>query len=291
MCNRFAVTSMSDVSASACMLSDAAGFPLLICLVAMLIFPIVCGLTSIESIEGVTYVAEPDFDHENLSSTTVTTNSQIEDKSNSSSKLLPNGMAKSAHPNDIKYSDMPSRHFVQYIVPDGLVGSLGVVQKGDELLQANGHRIHGTTHTSTLRYLRNLPSRIELVFARKKSTYENGGDDVFSITGGKDRLIDVAGESLLEVAASEIGSVDTGSSMRIVNAYDNVDRSIYSSPVSPATAHKRVTEWIRKSQGDLSATIDYSSSPESSVTKQTNNKSERFNYCDLKVSTYLQYIY
>ncbi|CAH8593645.1 unnamed protein product [Schistosoma margrebowiei] len=234
------------------------------------------------SIEGVTYVAEPDFDHENLSSTTVTTNSQIEDKSNSSSKLLPNGMAKSAHSNDIKYSDMPSRHFVQYIVPDGLVGSLGVVQKGDELLQANGHRIHGTTHTSTLRYLRNLPSRIELVFARRKSTYENGGDDVFSITGGKDQLIDVAGESLLEVAASEIGSVDTGSSMRIVNAYDNVDRSIYSSPVSPATAHKRVTEWIRKSQGDLSATIDYSSSPESSVTKQTNNKSERFNYCDLK---------
>lgn len=87
------------------------------------------------SIEGVTYVAEPDFDHENLSPTTVKTNSQIEDKSNSSSKLLPNGMARSAHSNDIKYSDMPSRHFVQYIVPDGLVGSLGVVQKGDELLQ------------------------------------------------------------------------------------------------------------------------------------------------------------
>lgn len=233
------------------------------------------------SIEGVTYVAEPDFDHENLPSTLVTTNSQIEDKSNPSSKLLPNGMAKSAHSNDIKYSDIPSRHFVQYIVPDGLIGSLGVVQKGDELLQANGHRIHGTTHTSTLRYLRNLPSRIELVFARRKSTYENGDDDVFSITGGKDQLIDVVGESLLEVAASEIGSVDTGSSVRMVDAYDKVDRSNYSSPVSPATAHKRVTEWIRKSQGDLSANIHYPSSPESSVTMQTNNKSERFS-CDLK---------
>ncbi|CAH8530844.1 unnamed protein product [Schistosoma turkestanicum] len=254
------------------------------------------------SIEGITYVVEPDFSHENLSSINNNNNNnnnnhsqQIENTTNSTHSQLPNGFAKSIHSNNDdhdNHNNRPSRHFIQYIVPDGLIGSLGVVQIGDEILQANGHRIHGTSHTSTLRYLRHLPSRIELVLARKKSTHENVTIDMLNNnTTLKDQFIDPhhhdLDESPLEVAASEIGSVDTAASLKIANGYGGVgvgsssgiiDRPVYSSPVSPATAYKRVTEWIHKSQGDLTAPIPYPSSPESSsIMEQGDTQSERGN--------------
>ncbi|CAH8572842.1 unnamed protein product [Heterobilharzia americana] len=180
--------------------------------------------------------------------------------------------------NNDNNGDKPSRHFVQYVVPDGIIGSLGIVQKGDELLQANGHRIRGTSHTSTLRYLRSLPSRIELVFARKKPTHltedVNGG--VMVTNEDSDQLMDNTDEPPLEVVASEVGSVDTAASMRLVNSYDVTDRPAYSGPVSPAAAHRRVTEWIRKSQGDLCVTVPYPSSPESaSIFEPSHARSEK----------------
>ncbi|KAK4467984.1 hypothetical protein MN116_008166 [Schistosoma mekongi] len=222
------------------------------------------------SVQGVTYVAEPDFCYRNQSSIS---DSAIGDKFVVNNQLAANGLGKSIDSYDNGYNDKPSRHFIQYIVPDGLIGSLGVVQKGDELLQANGHRIRGTSHTSTLRYLRNLPSRIELVFARRKSTHENKNNKMLNITSENDQTIDSGtGEPPLEVVSSDVGSVDTTPSTRIVNTYGDVDQSVYSSPVSPATAHKRVTEWIRKSQGDLSA-----ASPESSIIEQTHTKSKTVN--------------
>ncbi|VDP99410.1 unnamed protein product, partial [Trichobilharzia regenti] len=145
----------------------------------------------------------------------------------------------------------PSRHFVQYIVPEGLIGSLGVVQTGDELLQANGHRIHGTSYTSTLRYLRSLPSRIQLVLGRKKPTctHEDENNAGLNFSADSNPLIDCTDEPPLEVVASEIGSVDTVPSIRMISSYDVPDRAVaYSGPVSPMSAHRRVTEWIRKSQ-------------------------------------------
>nr|CAH8861414.1 unnamed protein product [Trichobilharzia regenti] len=227
------------------------------------------------SLEGITYVSEPAFDNTsnncNQSQTTATSNGHLKAMSTPvSHHVMSNGLDQKNEQNK------PSRHFVQYIVPEGLIGSLGVVQTGDELLQANGHRIHGTSYTSTLRYLRSLPSRIQLVLGRKKPTctHEDENNAGLNFSADSNPLIDCTDEPPLEVVASEIGSVDTVPSIRMISSYDVPDRAVaYSGPVSPMSAHRRVTEWIRKSQGDLSNTAPHLSSPESVSMYEQNNTS------------------
>ncbi|CAH8861605.1 unnamed protein product [Trichobilharzia szidati] len=245
------------------------------------------------SLEGITYISEPAFDNTtnsyNRSQTTATSNGHLRTMSTPvSHHVMSNGVDQQNEQNK------PSRHFVQYIVPEGLIGSLGVVQTGDELLQANGHRIHGTSYTSTLRYLRSLPSRIQLVFGRRKPTctHEDENNAGLNFSADSNPLIDCTDEPPLEVVASEIGSVDTAPSIRMINSYDVPDRAVaYSGPVSPTSAHRRVTEWIRKSQGDLSNTAPHLSSPESvSMYEQSNTtrseKASSYNFEPLNSHTY-----
>ncbi|CAL8097639.1 unnamed protein product [Calicophoron daubneyi] len=138
------------------------------------------------------------------------------------------------------------RHFVLSVLPNGPVGKLKVVQPGDELLQVNGRRLHGSSHTSTVRCLRNLPNYIELVLARSISP---SSLDQYAPPVDGDRIN--FDSPPIELIGSEVGSVDTALSadhqdMRVPIRLHQPPNSL-----SPGTTKRRVSDWIRRSQGDL----------------------------------------
>ncbi|KAF8561564.1 hypothetical protein P879_04939 [Paragonimus westermani] len=144
--------------------------------------------------------------------------------------VLPNG-------GSIERKSIEPRHFVQAVVPNGLIGSLNIVRPGDELLQVNGRRLRGTSSTNTVRCLRSLPQYIELVLARSKS-----GAPVPTIPG-VDASWAFVDEPPFELQASEVNSVDTTYSASPIAEVT----APYPIPVSPKTAHSRVSEWVRRS--------------------------------------------
>ncbi|KAF5405219.1 PDZ/DHR/GLGF domain protein, partial [Paragonimus heterotremus] len=187
------------------------------------------------SIEGVDEVRKPEF------------RSSVPGVS-----VLPNGGSN-------ERKSIEPRHFVQAVVPNGLIGSLNIVRPGDELLQVNGRRLRGTSSTNTVRCLRSLPQYIELVLARSKS-----GDPVPTIPG-VDASWAFADEPPFELQASEVNSVDTTYSASPIAEVT----APYPMPVSPKTAHNRVSEWVRRSvteqpDGSIStdADVNRTQSPE-----------------------------
>ncbi|VDK20871.1 unnamed protein product [Taenia asiatica] len=144
--------------------------------------------------------------------------------------------------------EVASRHFVHTVLPDGLFSNLNCLKPGDELLQVNGYRLHGHSHVEVVRCLRCLPSHIELVIARSPKSV--GMNDIGVGDGdGVSTLLDETvndSDTIMHVAASEIGSVATG--------VDDTDSSW--SGLSPVTlpTHPpdlRISEWIRGSQSDV----------------------------------------
>ncbi|KAA0199945.1 hypothetical protein FBUS_00141 [Fasciolopsis buskii] len=156
---------------------------------------------------------------------------------------LPNGDAGNAH----LLNPAESRHFVYSVLPDGPIGRLNIVRPGDELLQVNGRRLRGTSHSSTVRCLRNLPNNIELILARPKSSRLDDQNPA-------EPLVAVDAQSPpLEVHASEVGSIDTAMSLEHYDAIPvrnpgNIQRA---SSLSPNSAQKRVSDWVRRSRADL----------------------------------------
>ncbi|KAF7258501.1 hypothetical protein EG68_03983, partial [Paragonimus skrjabini miyazakii] len=166
--------------------------------------------------------------------------------------VLPNGGSS-------ERKSIEPRHFVQAVVPNGLIGSLNIVRPGDELLQVNGRRLRGTSSTNTVRCLRSLPQYIELVLARSKSS-----DPVPTIPG-VDASWAFVDEPPFELQASEVNSVDTTYSASPIAEVT----APYPMPVSPKTAHNRVSEWVRRSvteqpDGSIStdADVNRTQSPE-----------------------------
>ncbi|VDP75160.1 unnamed protein product [Echinostoma caproni] len=154
-------------------------------------------------------------------------------------------------PNGTTYTEplkpMESRHFVHSVLPDGPIGKLNIVRPGDELLQVNGRRLRGTSHTSTVRCLRNLPNHIELILARAKSNLLCDQNPLEQIVP-----IDAQGPPL-EISASEVGSVDTAMSTEHYETIPTRGRvpPQRTASLSPNSAHKRVSDWVRRSQADL----------------------------------------
>ncbi|TGZ61772.1 hypothetical protein CRM22_007830 [Opisthorchis felineus] len=141
------------------------------------------------------------------------------------------------------------RHFVQSIIPDGLLGSLNIIQPGDELLQVNGRRLRGMSRTSTVRCLRNLPSHIELVLSRARQPTQMFAPEELA-------LLEAHGEEPpLEVMASEVNSVDTTySDVHLPANSTTVLHNVTGHPptnVSPRAIESRISEWVRRSVVDL----------------------------------------
>lgn len=115
-------------------------------------------------------------------------------------------------------------------------------------MQVNGYRLHGHSHVDVVRCLRSLPAHIELVIARSPECVGTNGIGIGDGDGVSTLLDDNVNDSdtIMHVAASEIGSVATG-----VDETDSCWTGI--SPVTLPThpPDLRISEWIRGSQSDV----------------------------------------
>lgn len=62
------------------------------------------------------------------------------------------------------------RHYIRSILPEGPVGQNGKLSSGDELLEVNGQKLLGIRHVEVVKILKELPSAVRLVCARKSET-------------------------------------------------------------------------------------------------------------------------
>ncbi|VDM16243.1 unnamed protein product [Hydatigera taeniaeformis] len=151
-----------------------------------------------------------------------------------------------------------TKHWTVYISGPAFVSQLLIIQIivygeldiviGSFRQVVNGYRLHGHSHVEVVRCLRCLPSHIELVIARQPDCAGMNGVNVGDGDGISTLLADNVNDSdtIMHVAASEIGSVATG--------VDDIDSSWTGlSPVTLPThpPDQRISEWIRGSQSDI----------------------------------------
>ncbi|EFA07063.2 Patj homolog-like Protein [Tribolium castaneum] len=63
--------------------------------------------------------------------------------------------------------ELRPHHYIRSILPEGPVGQNGKLSSGDELLEVNGQKLLGIKHVEVVKILRELPSTVRLVCARK----------------------------------------------------------------------------------------------------------------------------
>lgn len=57
-------------------------------------------------------------------------------------------------------------HYIRSILDDGPIANEGSLKPGDELLQANEHKLQGLKHTDVVKILKELPTKVKLICAR-----------------------------------------------------------------------------------------------------------------------------
>lgn len=57
-------------------------------------------------------------------------------------------------------------HYIRSILDDGPIANEGSLKPGDELLQANEHKLQGLKHTEVVKILKDLPTKVKLICAR-----------------------------------------------------------------------------------------------------------------------------
>ncbi|PAA60376.1 hypothetical protein BOX15_Mlig014213g3 [Macrostomum lignano] len=62
------------------------------------------------------------------------------------------------------------RHCIRALLPDGPAGREGSLRLGDELLEVNGHRLHGLNHLEVVEILKSLPQHVCVICSRKRPT-------------------------------------------------------------------------------------------------------------------------
>lgn len=63
--------------------------------------------------------------------------------------------------------ELRPHHYIRSILPEGPVGQNGKLSSGDELLEVNGQKLLGIRHVEVVKILKELPSTVRLVCARK----------------------------------------------------------------------------------------------------------------------------
>ncbi|XP_019881918.1 patj homolog isoform X2 [Aethina tumida] len=66
--------------------------------------------------------------------------------------------------------ELRPHHYIRSILPEGPVGQNGKLSPGDELLEVNGQKLLGIKHVEVVKILRELPSTVRLVCARKNES-------------------------------------------------------------------------------------------------------------------------
>lgn len=57
-------------------------------------------------------------------------------------------------------------HYIRSILGEGPIANEGSLKPGDELLQANEHKLQGLKHTDVVKILKELPTKVKLICAR-----------------------------------------------------------------------------------------------------------------------------
>ncbi|XP_046458559.1 multiple PDZ domain protein-like isoform X8 [Daphnia pulex] len=60
-------------------------------------------------------------------------------------------------------------HYIRSILPEGPVGSNGILHSGDELLEVNGRKLLGLSHVEVVSILKDLPQSVRMVCARRQT--------------------------------------------------------------------------------------------------------------------------
>jgi len=58
-------------------------------------------------------------------------------------------------------------HYIRSILPGGPVGTNGLLESGDELLEVNGRRLLGMNHVEVVTILKEVPMSVRIVCARR----------------------------------------------------------------------------------------------------------------------------
>lgn len=61
-------------------------------------------------------------------------------------------------------------HYIRSILPEGPVGTNGILHSGDELLEVNGRKLLGLSHVEVVAILKELPQSVRMVCARRQLT-------------------------------------------------------------------------------------------------------------------------
>lgn len=63
--------------------------------------------------------------------------------------------------------ELRPHHYIRSILPEGPVGQNGKLNSGDELLEVNGQKLLGMRHVEVVKILKELPTAVRLICARK----------------------------------------------------------------------------------------------------------------------------
>lgn len=87
--------------------------------------------------------------------------------------------------------ELRPHHYIRSILPEGPVGQNGKLKSGDELLEVNGQKLLGIRHVEVVKILKELPSIVRLVCARKhdenrviNTSQDREGFEARNILGG-----------------------------------------------------------------------------------------------------------
>lgn len=117
--------------------------------------------------------------------------------------------------------ELRPHHYIRSILPEGPVGQNGRLKSGDELLEVNGQKLLGIRHVEVVKILKELPSTVRLVCARKhdenrviNTSQDREGFEARNILGGSLKNLLPQPEQRLLKALSDT-SINTTSTVTV----------------------------------------------------------------------------
>ncbi|XP_054162710.1 multiple PDZ domain protein-like isoform X2 [Oppia nitens] len=133
-------------------------------------------------------------------------------------------------------NEVRPHHYIRSILPDGPVGVNGILKSGDELLEVNGIRLHGLSHSDVVPLLKDLPKEVQIVCARPfDNDYANRDvlvnyDAIISDNQLSNSRLALESQSLNDSLISIVPSYE-----RLVKAKSDGSLAISAPPVSVAS--------------------------------------------------------
>lgn len=161
--------------------------------------------------------------------------------------------------------ELRPHHYIRSILPEGPVGQNGKLCSGDELLEVNGQKLLGIRHVEVVKLLKELPSTVRLVCARKnKNRVINTSQDIEgfearNILGGSLKNLLPHPEQRLLKALSDT-SINTSSTLTVsddLNLTREKSRSMEDSNIAMWKDEVEYIELTKNDRGFGFSILDY----------------------------------